>query len=342
MMRRENQAKISSKFSRQPSFYKGFDHPSRNQELVLVLDPAARTHSHMHSMVPYTLPNQHQSVDANGLLHLDGFLEFERDDGARTFCELMSLNRLERSLDFSPSDDWNYFQSAQNLWSIEEKLEYLVSICHAGCRKLKKIQSAFHQGYYLYKYTERDREQCTNFIQKHMSLSQSKKLKQLYMQLGCFRTLSHCTLSIRHIVNHITHVRNLIESQSLEARQFWKFPPSKDPYQFLQAYQEWHHLEESAVYHMGLPDNQCDVDVIKQHTMQILTNVTSDSIWKIEHFLANSAVENRYLLMIDKGNLGNCFILYRNKSGAFSLMDDRFKCLRNMESGSKIHLLTIQ
>ncbi|KAL3858051.1 hypothetical protein ACJMK2_012667 [Sinanodonta woodiana] len=192
------------------------------------------------------------------------------------------------------------------------------------------------------KYEELDRLECFSVMQKYKSLTHSRKYKNLFLDLGRFRTLAHCTLSFHCIANQIAHVRDLIKSQSQEEIRFWMFPPNRDPYQFLKAYEEWYSLKESAVYQLGLPDNRCGSHVIEQNTHKIFMDVTKDGMWVIEHFLNNSAEEDKYLLMYDKGSSGYCYVVYRNTLGKFSLDNEKLQCLKNMEPDAKVHLLTIK
>ncbi|KAL3858050.1 hypothetical protein ACJMK2_012666 [Sinanodonta woodiana] len=261
---------------------------------------------------------------------------------SRSHPDFLSFDQIKNSLSFTHVD-WSYFYSAQKSLSIKEKFEYLYSIIDRKFEKpLIRIQASFHLGYYVCRYEELDRVECFSVIRKHMSLRHARNYRLLYRELGCYRTLAHCTVPTRHIIMRVKHVRDLIQAQNQEEIDFLTFPRNRDPYQFLKAYEEWFSLKESAVYQLGLPDNHCEFSVIKQNTESIFMDISKEDIWMIEDFLNNSAEEDRYLLMYNKGGSGNCIVLHRNKSGKFSLMDDRLLCLKNMEPEDKVHLLVIK
>ncbi|KAL3858048.1 hypothetical protein ACJMK2_012664 [Sinanodonta woodiana] len=342
-MRRKVRGDMLGSKSHYLQLYRGNKQPWRNQSMSPKFAPPTSNITRMDILTsflgtshrPISSINLEASVSDYDIVDLD-----ERP--SRTSYELISFNEIKNSLDFGRVD-WTYFYTAQNSWSLKEKLEYFCSISHSRFEKpVIKIQAAFHLGYYMCKYYELDRLECFNVIQEHMSLSHSRKYRQLYLDLGNYRTLAHCTVSLRHMINRIAHVRNLIKGQSQEEIQFLLFPPNRDPYQFLKAYEEWYNLKESAVYQLGLPDNHCSTTVIEQHTQGILKDITKDSIWQLQHFLNSSAEENRYVLMYDKGSSGNCILLHRDETGKFSLEDNRLECLKNADADVKVHLLRIR
>ncbi|KAL3858049.1 hypothetical protein ACJMK2_012665 [Sinanodonta woodiana] len=323
-------------------FYTGNKEPCINQGFLLNLKPPGKTESQ--KTVSKSRLRTDQSPTLNTTLDASQGSFFPPEPGGRPSKGRpdFSFDQLKNSLDFSQVD-WSYFYSAQKSWSIKEKLEYMFGVIHNKFEKsLVRMQASYHLGYYMCKYKEMDKVECFSFIGKHMSMKHARCYRQLYRDLGCYRTLAHCTMPLRNIIARIKYVRNLIKSQTSEEKRLLMFPPNSDPYQFLKAYEEWYNLKESAVYQLGLPDNRCCTGVIEQYAKRVLTDVTKEGIWILEHFLNNSAEEDKYVLMYDKGSSGNCFLLQRDKSGKFSLEDDKLQCFKNIEPEAKVHLLTIR
>ena len=120
----------------------------------------------------------------------------------------------------------------------------------------------FHAGYYIKKLilsenlTLRDIQSQTN-----IPLDTFKRNKQLYEQLGNFRTILYSTVPTTKLHRNITRIKKELDSLSTEDQKYWITSAPEllhDPSSFVKVYLDWYQNQppNKVFYSLDLFDNK--------------------------------------------------------------------------------------
>ena len=243
---------------------------------------------------------------------------------------VVSLQELRQSLKFEDISDPSV-KELQRQGSAIAKLQLLYRWEQSAARSIVRV--SFHSGYIINKLllSQPDLKLQDIGQQSNIGIYTFKRNRQLFQQLGKFRTILYTTVPISRLYSSITAIKKELDESSPEEQEYWSNPPKKlvkDPACFVKVYMKWFDDQPPirVFYELDLFDNKLNNGVDDMLLKEICTNIATVE----DHHMLNNVdfwrafKDGRYVLVYwpTRDSEGHAAIIERNTEGTYTTSDE--------------------